>query len=63
MGKIVRDAGKAILEDLIAARTVKIENDAYIGLATDGVWVHLSHVDDKIELYEYLYDNPIPEKW
>jgi len=48
---------------LIANKVIEIEDNYYIGKASDGVWVQLGEVGYEEELNKYLDACPTPDRW
>ena len=51
------------LKMLLANKIIEIEDNYYIGKASDGIWVQLGEIgaEDQLELYLETY--PTPDKW
>lgn len=53
-----------ILDGLILGGAVYVsEHDELIGIAADGVEVHIGNVHDKPAAERYLADHPTPDTW
>ena len=57
------EKAKAILEHLIKKGSVYIDSSEYVGIASDGIEVHLGTVGYEESLYRYLLARPTPDLW
>ena len=48
---------------LLGNKVIAIEDNYYIGKASDGVWVQLGEVGREKDLEEYLASCPTPDRW
>ena len=62
LSKLARKGGY-VLCDGIARKTIRIEGDNYLGLASDGEEVRLGNVQDYEATLEYLATHPTPDLW
>ena len=53
---------KTILQKLIDAKIIILEDTEYIGMTKDGP-VYLGHVSDENNIEKYLADHPTSETW
>ena len=54
---------EGLLQKLIKAKVVFIDNIEYIGKAVDGKEVSLGNVGDEKQIEKYLKDHPTPKDW
>ncbi len=58
-----KEKGKAVLEALLRSGAVWIEDEEYLGTASDGETVFLGSEGLEDSIYRYLSDRPLPEQW
>jgi len=52
-----------LLENLIAMKLIYLDENEYVGIASDGTEVNLGYIGNEKRIEYYLQSNPTPSTW